>query len=119
MPPTLCIVTFKSHLAQFAAEHLGSFLMLNSDTRAMGCFVDVLWCDLNMKADGHSQPYQRLFAGHLNSRGLTIIAYLYVTHRINAEIRRNLRVSKKCAKTTRTIMTLRYVDVFPEANYKR
>ena len=48
MPPTLYGVTFISYPVLFVTQHWVAFLMLNSDTRAMSCFVDVVWYDLNV-----------------------------------------------------------------------
>ena len=47
-PLPYAYVTLRSYLALFDTQHWGVFEMLSSDTRAMGRFFDVVWCELNV-----------------------------------------------------------------------
>ena len=48
LPRFLSGAPFKSYPALVAAQHLVSFFMLSSDTRALGRCMDVVWCDINV-----------------------------------------------------------------------
>ena len=72
----------------FVTQHWVAFLMLNSDTRAMGCFVDVVWYDLNVTPEwgrGHSHfraVYDQIVGHKLGSLGRSMAKFLF-GHRLS------------------------------------
>ena len=56
-PDPLSRVKFKSYHVIFATQNWVFFWVFSSDTMAMGCFVDVVWYELNLSPERH-RPVQ-------------------------------------------------------------